>query len=117
MSFMAERLDWPDPISRRERAFADRWMVENHAALRFGVKHGLGLLVDLIGVEYRPGHSPGDWFAGSGPCWPVTRRDSRVAATVIQWLGTNVGFGFLVEALRDAGYDVVRRPEPEQTEE
>ena len=35
-------------------------------------------------------------------------RDRIVAATVIQWLGSNVGFGFLEEALRKCGYRIER---------
>ena len=38
----------------------------------------------------------------------VTKREAQVAATIIQSLGTNVGFAFLEEALREAGY-VVRK--------
>lgn len=34
----------------------------------------------------------------------VTRRDRYVAATVIQWLGTNVGYAFLFQALHKGGY-------------
>lgn len=36
--------------------------------------------------------------------------DASAAATVIQWLGTHVGFDFLQQALNAAGYDVVERP-------
>ena len=36
----------------------------------------------------------------------VSQRDAHVAATVIQWLGSNVGHCFLVRALREAGYRV-----------
>lgn len=33
----------------------------------------------------------------------ITQRDARVAATVIQWLGTNCGFAFLSQVLREHG--------------
>ena len=36
----------------------------------------------------------------------ATKREAEVAATVIQWLGTNVGFVFLEEVLKEAGYAV-----------
>lgn len=35
--------------------------------------------------------------------------DASAAATVIQWLGTNVGFDFLQQAMNAAGYDIVER--------
>ena len=40
---------------------------------------------------------------------PITQRDALVAATVVQWIGTNVGRSFLTEAFRDVGYEVVLR--------
>lgn len=36
----------------------------------------------------------------------ATKRDRYVAASVIQWLGTNVGFCFLRGVICKAGYDV-----------
>lgn len=35
------------------------------------------------------------------------RRDRFVAASVIQWLGSNVGFSFMVTCLHQSGYAVV----------
>jgi len=35
-----------------------------------------------------------------------SQRDAVVAATIVQWLGTNVGFCWLEETLKKAGYDV-----------
>lgn len=37
----------------------------------------------------------------------VTKREAEVAATLVQWLATNVGFSFLAEALSEAGYTLV----------
>lgn len=37
----------------------------------------------------------------------TTDRDRIVAATIIQWLGSGVGFGFLEQALRRCGYKIV----------
>lgn len=45
-------------------------------------------------------------------CEHATKRDRYVAASVIQWLGTNVGFGFLTNALQKAGYAVVSENVP-----
>lgn len=43
-----------------------------------------------------------EWLLGKGK-WAqdVTERDAQIAATVIQWLGSPVGQGFL----RDLGYE------------
>ena len=34
----------------------------------------------------------------------VTERERTVAATVVQWLGSPIGFNFLEEALEECGY-------------
>jgi hypothetical protein len=36
----------------------------------------------------------------------VTDRERAVAATVIQWLGSPVGFSFLEAAMKDCGYEL-----------
>ena len=40
----------------------------------------------------------------------VTDSERMVAATVVQWLGTNVGRGFLYEAFRRAGWVIKMEP-------
>jgi hypothetical protein len=72
-----------------ERAFAFAWL-EKHRI--FGSDHLQSLL------------SSGDPFGET----VVTQRDASVAATIIQWLGTNCGWGFLCQVLRKHGqYEVV----------
>lgn len=66
----AKRLD-PKQDNPRELAFALQWQQENDQS---------DLLVSLLGK------------AG--------RRDREVAATVIQWLGSNVGQSFIGEAAK-----------------
>ena len=41
----------------------------------------------------------------------ITNRDKYVVATVIQWLGTNVGWCFLEECLKECGYTLHRTEE------
>lgn len=36
-----------------------------------------------------------------------TQRDAEVAATIVQWMGSQIGFLFLKEALADAGLEIV----------
>ena len=40
----------------------------------------------------------------------IGRRENQIIATIIQWLGSNVGFAFLERCLRRAGWAVVRIP-------
>ena len=65
----------------REVAFADQWDREND-------RKGFGRPVLDALIE--------DW----------TNRDAEVAATLIQWLGSNVGFSFLEESLVKCGYSI-----------
>jgi hypothetical protein len=84
-------------FSLLERVFAEQWLHENRPA-RFS---GGGILQCLFirydGVLWSP-------FGERRPprLW-INRRDALVAATVIQWLGTNVGFSFLERCIRMAG--------------
>jgi len=73
--FSKDRLK-PERGNPRELAFIEAWKRENEYGTR-----GNHLLDQLI---------PN-----------ATQRDAKVAATIIQWLGSNVGMGFL----RDVIYD------------
>lgn len=79
---MHQRIQW-DPL---ECAFAQEWEKENERNSRPSL---LELLLDGDGQK-------------------VSGRDRYVAATVVQWLGTNVGFSFLVTCLKAGGYSLVR---------
>jgi hypothetical protein len=72
-----------------ERLFAFRWMERN--------EQWPDTLASLLET------SPDE-------CQALTQRDARVAATIIQWLGTNCGFHFVVETLRRAGYIIADPP-------
>lgn len=76
-----------------ERVFAERWIHEN-------TRHQGGILNALMPPTLR-----------------VSQRDAHVAATVVQWLGTNVGYGFLLECLRRAGEEVRRVPHKDYREQ
>lgn len=69
----------------REKAFAAKWEHENPMPGQFGHQPFLNALVP-----------------------DCTQRDAQVAATVIQWLGSEVGFNFLQEALEVAGYQITQ---------
>ena len=67
----ASRLENGGPSGLRERACSSAWQKEQES----------NLLAHLLGTGDTRG--------------VVSRRDAEVAATVIQWLGTNVGQAFL----------------------
>jgi hypothetical protein len=73
----------------REKAFADQWSKENRVGL--GTSPLLDELLKPLQQE--------DWSK-------LTHRDRIVAATAIQWLGSNVGMAFLTESLKRVGYYV-----------
>jgi len=100
LSYHQDRLTEHNP---RERVFAEKWKHEN-------TREGFStpLLVALLTrsksptIAARP-HDDREWIDG-----PMSKRDGHVAATVVQWLGTNVGMTFLEEALTQCGYKLVR---------
>lgn len=67
----------------REKVVADLWEEENEVGKRSTPI--LRALLEENGIQ-------------------VSQRDARVAATVIQWLGTNVGYNFLLNLLKAIGY-------------
>ena len=76
-------------VDRLEKALAVAWVEQ--CLPRDHVNFGKGLLQTI-----------------SGRC-NVTDDERRLVATAIQWLGTNCGRAFLIEAFQDAGYALVIR--------
>jgi hypothetical protein len=87
-----------------ENALSEHWVKENKK--RAGINFGQGILQDLF--FQRTGH-PFSLMTDTKLFLKITNRDRLITATVIQWLGTNVGFCWLREALSKAGYDIVKR--------
>ncbi len=78
-------------VNLRERVFAEEW--NNLNIPRYGLNSGYIQLENILLEEMYPTQAPGSPFrALKGE---VTERDAFVAASVIQWLGTNCGQGFL----------------------
>jgi hypothetical protein len=73
----------------REKSLAEAWELENPAPGQFGNQPILNALVP-----------------------DCSQRDAQVAATVVQWLGSQVGFQFLQEALGKVGYQIVELKNP-----
>ncbi len=96
------RLDHPS--SDIERALAELWKGWNShenisgPALYFLLNpHALGSPPSGFGLFHPVGTQLGE----------PSQRDATVAATIIQWLGTNIGRLFLVEAFSRAEYELV----------
>ncbi len=88
----------------REVAFAEQWDHENNNT-------------DLAGqlICLAPSHSGADLSGGFGTKLAMVRGISdperKAVATVIQWLGSNVGMSFLNSALGRCGYKIVATAE------
>jgi len=104
--YLFHRTEFKNPIFpehlNREKVFAENWIEENKIIR--GLNWGHGILQDLFIL------SDEKWLLYPGRIVvKINPRDRFIVATIIQWLGTNVGFSFLVKCLNQCGYDVVRR--------
>lgn len=85
-----------------ETTFAELWEEENTP--RAGRRYTI--LQALLSKHVT---TPGGWHTDRlEPIYEINQRDAHIAATVIQWLGTNVGFAFLCRVLNKAGYELRR---------
>lgn len=76
-------------FSRLELSFAEAW--ERHNRPHPGTNFGNGILQDLFLDHFCCHHR-------------ITPNERYVAATVVQWLGSNVGFSFMQGCLNACGY-------------
>ncbi|OHB14322.1 MAG: hypothetical protein A3G05_00175 [Candidatus Zambryskibacteria bacterium RIFCSPLOWO2_12_FULL_45_14] len=85
VGFEAQRVIFgQSPMDILERIIAFRWMEANNQEW---------CILDRLVSNQDDGHG-------------ATQRDAEVAATVIQWLGTAVGYSFLVRCLEEAGFKI-----------
>lgn len=94
-----------DRHGRRELVFASAWEAENDTRpYHRGGRSGVGVLRNLLNPRQTAHrHWPDQYRAPR-----VGSRERRAAATVIQWLGSNVGFAWLTEVIEALGYRLVR---------
>lgn len=78
----------------REKAFSDLWKKENK--IESCINPGHGTLQNIVMDREQK------------PLFYITKNDRIIVATVIQWLGTNIGFNFLERALKKCGYKIVK---------
>jgi hypothetical protein len=89
----------------KETVFARKWDEANHPPSF--LNSGRGTLEWLLCAEYRTGAlGSGEYFARD-----LTQPEATAAASAIQWLGTNVGWCWLEETLRECGYALTKRKE------
>jgi hypothetical protein len=88
----AYRLKEPLRYSLRERAFVETWIEENTRVP--WVNYGTALLEAML-VPREIIDKQKDHFFDGTPVHELTQREAEIAATVIQWLGTNNGQSFL----------------------
>jgi hypothetical protein len=80
--------------NEREMAFFEQWLRENEP--RAGINNGHGILQDLF-IEREGLLGLHKWKI------EISNRERMIVATIIQWLGSNVGMGFLHAALARFG--------------
>ncbi len=78
-----------------ERTFAEEWIRINRRV------YGSNLLQQLFNRD------DDSALRRRRPRLIITERDAFIVATVIQWLGTNIGFGFLQETVEKFGWKLV----------
>lgn len=83
----------------REKAFSEQWHEDNK--IKTYMNYGNGLLQDLF-VQVDKDTQRRRLI------YEITKNDRAIVATVIQWLGTNIGFSFLESALLRCGYRITK---------
>jgi len=86
--------------SYREKTFYKHWK-------KLNTNQDAGMLQGLFGIY----GNPLSIFSLKGWMLRVTMRERYIVATIIQWLGTNVGWCFLEGVLRDCGYQITQTEE------
>ncbi len=82
-----------------EKAFADEWRKENDRKYSRGINFGYGILQDMF--------IDGSLFRNYAKT-VINKRDRYIVATVMQWLGSNIGRCFLQTVLKKEGYIIVK---------
>jgi hypothetical protein len=84
-----------------EREFVKEWQEINTSDS--SVNYGHGTLQDL----FIGGGHPFAPFSPQYAVKKITPMDRMIVATIIQWLGSSIGFSFLKKVLNNGGYDIV----------
>ena len=100
-----------------EKMFQEVWNGENERHRGLGIAQSLFIVskksAELFDGPGRDDQDTYDLSSGCSVCvYSLTKREYRIIATIIQWLGTSVGFGFLHEALGKSGYYIASKDLP-----
>ncbi len=109
----ASRMDHPCASTTREKAFSDQWKKEN------GQENSWDSSSQSVlnGILYNRLATPKEFSTfGEIQDGSATQREATIAATLVQWLGTNCGWDFVRLALKAAGYEMVPVSERENRE-
>lgn len=101
IGYMHHRMKFDCEQSNREKALSRLWRKENQK--RHWLNCGFGVLQDLF---FNSAHFDRTKIF---PLTTITKRDRVIAATVVQWLGSNCGFTFLCKAMDNCGYKIVKK--------
>ncbi|MDH6308090.1 hypothetical protein M2451_002609 [Dysgonomonas sp. PFB1-18] len=100
IGYMHQRMKYDCEQSRREKALARAWRKDN--LCNSWKNSGFGVLQDLfINTEHRD-------RTYHFPISIISKRDRVIAATVIQWLGSNCGFSWLCDVMKRCGYKITK---------
>lgn len=83
-----------DEIGKREKAFANSWVEENKTQ-RYHMFGPVCSRLEMLMVK-------------DDRLIPVSQETATAVATIIQWLGTNIGRAFLDGALKKFGYHIAK---------
>lgn len=100
IGYMHQRMKHDCEQSQREKALARAWRKEN--LCRSWVDSGCGVLQDLFINTEHIDHTY------HFPITKISKRDRVIAATVIQWLGSNCGFAWLCMVMKKCGYRITK---------
>lgn len=103
-----------------ELVFQQEWDKINRN--RPEINHGIGIAQRLLIVPEQMAHKfngpnrddiemYSDLLKKEICIYKLTLREQKIIASIIQWLGTNCGFGFLMTCLERCGYNIDYIPE------
>lgn len=92
----------PDRGNPRELEFSKAWQQEVDRGILFS------LLTEPCSSADEGAYLSVHYGYQRRPIGDPTDRDYQIAETVVQWLGSNCGFAFVSEVMRNCGYSIVR---------
>ncbi|MBA4349518.1 MAG: hypothetical protein C0415_05980 [Thermodesulfovibrio sp.] len=101
----------------REVAFSEAWQHENEG--RQNSSRLQDLMIEVSDEPKDGFHKRRSMIMSRGYDFvkihhKITQRDAEIVATVIQWLGSNVGMSFLAAALKECGKKIVNIEKPRE---